>query len=188
MSPSAMHRTLRRSLVLSAIGAALAAGVSGCGGSTVAARQPVQQGRATAQSNDDSFSGETRAAAAPRGRVSVAQATSHPCALVSQAELGALAGATVIAQAEAPLGPTCVFRLSGARIVTLALQQQTLSAAAAALQHQAPARAGRHPAVCGLEGRPLLYAPVAPKLVLQISAPCQAAERIAARVISHLSA
>jgi hypothetical protein len=150
---------------------------------------PTQQARPTpVQSFVDSPETHVASPADIHGRVPIPQAIASPCALVSQAEMSGIAGAAVTAKSQAPLGPTCVFRLGSSSAITVALERLSFAGATRQLHQPQKVTVAGRASVCGNLGRPMLYAPVAQQLVLQVVAPCAVAQRVAAIAIARLKA
>ena len=118
----------------------------------------------------------------------------NPCTLVSKAEATKIAGEAIVRTAEAPLGPTCIYTGHGGKTaITLAVESMNL----AQVTHQMT-RLSRltlpthtpaaHTAYCGTLGGQMLFAPLANGQVLNVTAPCSIAPRIAATALSRLNA
>jgi hypothetical protein len=112
----------------------------------------------------------------------------NPCTFVTRAEAAAALHSQLVRELEAPLGPTCVLELKGMKqSVTLALQTLDVQRHIAQMK-QKPVRltiAG-HTAYCGTLGTSLLYVPLAAGRALQVSAPCGAAQALAAKAIPRI--
>jgi hypothetical protein len=112
-----------------------------------------------------------------------------PCTLVSRSQTQAVAGANVAAGIEAPLGPTCIYHVSGLPSpITLTLESLSFGQASHQLHQAHSLRIGARQAYCGTLGRQALLASIRPGQVLDVSAPCAIAQRIAAIALGHLVA
>jgi hypothetical protein len=113
----------------------------------------------------------------------------NPCKLVSSSELGAIAHQQVTSQIEAPLGPTCIFKLRGAPSdITLTVE----SAGFPQLVHQMrkPRRVTvrGHTGYCGSLGRPTLYLSLGGGRVMSIAATCNVTVAVADKALGRLTA
>lgn len=136
----------------------------------------VERAKATpAQSNDD---------------VSKTSRTQfNPCSLVSVAEAQAIVGAAITGSIEAPLGPTCVYKLGGSKPdITVAVESLNLSQATRHMTAPKAVVLGARRAYCGRLGTQMLFAPVARGRLLNVTAPCAIAPRLAALALAHLAA
>lgn len=115
--------------------------------------------------------------------------TLNPCTLVSAAQAQKIIGGAAAHSAEAPLGPTCIYRFNGSKTeVTLAVQTATLASLTRHLARRKQVSIGGHAAVCGTLGQPTMYLPLTGTEVLSISAPCAVAQRFAATALPQLEA
>lgn len=134
----------------------------------------VQRARSTPASTSDDTRGEKQAAL-------------NPCRLVSAAEAQAIVGAPIAGQLEAPLGPTCVYRLSGSsRQITLAIESLGFHQVTHEMTRPRPITVGHRRAYCGRLGTSMLFVPLRPGRVLNVTAPCSTAQRFAALALSRL--
>jgi hypothetical protein len=109
------------------------------------------------------------------------------CKLVSAAQASAVLGATVKKQVDAPIGPTCVYELGGSRPdVTITFQTETLSAFDSKLKNAVYLNVADHPAYCGDFGHPQIAVQMGTVELLNISAPCSQARRLAAIAVPHV--
>jgi hypothetical protein len=136
----------------------------------------VEHARPTpTQSNDD--------------RSSAPPAAFNPCSLVSVSEAHAITGIAIAGRTEAPLGPTCVYKLSGSKAsITLAVESLNLSQVAHQLTRAQTVIVGSRRAYCGRLGTPMLFAPVIRGRVLNVTAPCAIAQRFATLALGRLAA
>lgn len=113
----------------------------------------------------------------------------NPCKLASQAEVQAIARMPVTRQVEAPLGPTCIYTLRpSAADITLTVEPLSLAQAHRQLQRPSQVTIAGHKGYCGILGRQTLYLSVASGTVLQVTAACPVARRIAATAIGRIAA
>jgi hypothetical protein len=114
---------------------------------------------------------------------------SNPCKLVSVAQARTILGGTVIGSSEAPLGPTCVYKLSHSKSsITVAVEQANLSQVATHMvKRQQTTVRGRH-GYCGKLGAPMLYVNLGRGQILHVVAPCGVARQFAAVALDRLSA
>jgi hypothetical protein len=116
----------------------------------------------------------------------------NPCKLVSLSEAKTITDGAISGTAEAPLGPTCVYKLQGAKgakgDITLALESSSLSQATKHMtrRHEITVK-GRH-GLCGKLGSQMVYVPVPGGQVLHITAPCGLGQQFAAFALGRLSA
>jgi hypothetical protein len=98
-------------------------------------------------------------------------------------------GAPVSAQVEAPLGPTCIYQLRSSKpSVTMAVEMMGFRQAVQHMAHKQSISVAGHRAYCGTLGRPMLFVELNNGQVLNVTAPCGAAARLAHIAVSHLSA
>jgi hypothetical protein len=116
----------------------------------------------------------------------------NPCKLVSLSEAKTITDGAISGTTEAPLGPTCVYKLQGAKgakgDITLALESSSLSQATKHMtrRHEITVK-GRH-GLCGKLGSQMVYVPVPGGQVLHITAPCGLGQQFAALALGRLSA
>jgi hypothetical protein len=114
---------------------------------------------------------------------------SHPCALVSQRAAAAIVGAPIAGRIEAPLGPTCIFRLRSSRPdITLAVESLPAAELTKQMRRKKEVRVRGHRAFCGKLGAQVLVAPLPGSLVLNVTAPCSIGKRFAAIALAKLMA
>jgi hypothetical protein len=110
----------------------------------------------------------------------------NPCKLVTSREVSAITHRHVTRQTEAPLGPTCIYKLGAHDEITLAIDTGTLS------ERVSHARGPRRVTVSGRRGycvsmgRPTLYVELPRRRILDIAASCAVATRIAAKALSRI--
>jgi hypothetical protein len=116
----------------------------------------------------------------------------NPCKLVSLSEAKTITDGAISGTAEAPLGPTCVYKLQGAKgangDITMALESSSLSQVTKHMtrRHEITVK-GRH-GLCGKLGSQMVYVPVPGGQVLHITAPCGVGQQFAALALGRLSA
>ena len=80
-----------------------------------------------------------------------------PCSLVTQAQAGAILGGAVRLPAEAPQGPTCIYRTAkGDGFVSLSVQTSDFARAKRKLREATKVDLGSCTGLCGRYGRPTL--------------------------------
>jgi hypothetical protein len=113
----------------------------------------------------------------------------NPCTLVSRAEAEAIVGGRIQGMVEAPLGPTCIYKLrSPKKDITLAVEAIDLAQARRQLRKPNAVRVRGRRAYCGRLGAPRLFATVARGHVLSVAAPCGIAQHFAAQALRRLAA
>jgi len=113
----------------------------------------------------------------------------NPCAFVGAAQAQAIAGGLIKAQIAAPLGPTCIYKLSGSRPdITLAVESMSLPQVARQMRKTTQLSIGGHTAYCGTLGREMLFLSLSGGRVLNVTAPCALARQFAAAALSHVAA
>ncbi len=111
----------------------------------------------------------------------------NPCVFVSGAEAQAIIGTPIAGQTEAPLGPTCVFKLQGRRqTITIAVQSERISAQVRFMHKRRKFLLGGHRAYCGILGRAMLDVALGRGRILNIAAPCPVAVALATRALRHI--
>ena len=136
----------------------------------------VQKGRPTPGSSNDGVS-----SSAPKAL--------NPCTLVSTSEAQTMTGETIGARIEAPLGPTCIYRLQGSKSeITLAVQAASFSQARHHITKPTRVTIRGRQAVCGKLGTQMLLVPLGGGRYLNVTAPCAIAQRFAATALSRLTA
>lgn len=110
----------------------------------------------------------------------------NPCRLVSSVEARRILGGTV-AETEAPLGPTCIIKVSGQkRIITLSVETLSVPRELRQMKKLTRSTVAGHQAYCGGLGQPQLLLSLGGKKTLSVNAPCPAARALAAIAASHL--
>jgi hypothetical protein len=112
----------------------------------------------------------------------------NPCGFISRSQAASALGGPIVAETEAPLGPTCILRVRGRQPdVTIALEQSTLAAITSSMKGSHRTTVQGHVAVCGTLGRPMLFLSVSGGRVLNVTAPCDIAKALAAAALPHLT-
>jgi hypothetical protein len=112
----------------------------------------------------------------------------NPCKLVSKAEAQSITGRAVTASIEAPLGPTCIYQLSGSKSeITLQVESVSFTQATHQLSKRTQVTVRDHKSYCGSLGTQMLFVPLAGGTVLHVTAPCAIAQRFAALALSRLA-
>jgi hypothetical protein len=139
----------------------------------------TEKGKATSASND--------------GVSDIARSAFNPCTLVSMKEAQSIVGGSITDRFEAPLGPTCVYKMAGTKsLITLAVESLNLSQIRHEMTKPQPLALGRHGAFrayCGRLGQQMLFAPLSTRgEVLNVTAQCPIAQRFAALALTRLEA
>ena len=114
-------------------------------------------------------------------------AVSNPCALVSRSELQAILGRPVAAPVEAPQGPTCIYRpLRDKRVITLGVQSLEFAKLKAQIHDLRPVTVPGRTGYCGSYGQPTVFVPLSSARVLDVTASCDIATRIASAALTRL--
>ncbi|HXY38236.1 MAG TPA: hypothetical protein VEQ10_01115 [Vicinamibacteria bacterium] len=113
----------------------------------------------------------------------------NPCTLVSVAEAEAIVGGPIAGRIDAPLGPTCVYKLSGSKNeITLTVESLGFPQATGHMARREAVTIGRHPGYCGRLGTDMLFLRLGPGQLLNVTAPCPIAQRFATLALSRLVA
>jgi hypothetical protein len=113
----------------------------------------------------------------------------NPCTLVNQQEIESVVGGQVVARTEAPLGPTCIYRLAGAHpSVTVAVEDLRFPQVTSQMKGRAAVSVSGHQAYCGKLGSQMLFLPLGAGKVLNVTAPCGIAQRLAVLALARLRA
>jgi hypothetical protein len=110
----------------------------------------------------------------------------NPCTLVNRTEAQAIVGTTIASVAEAPLGPSCIYRLGGTRSITLSVQTAGFASVSTQLQRKHRLIVRGKTAYCGRLGNEMLYVRLPQDRVLNVVAPCDVAAAIAAKAVARL--
>ncbi len=123
------------------------------------------------------------------GTVLAAGSQLNPCTLVSVAAAQSITGGLIQDRVEAPLGPTCIYRLSNTHSsITLAVESQKLSQIAHHMTQRRQLDIGGRRAFCGKLGTQMIFVPLASGRILNVTAPCSIAQRFAQLALSRLAA
>jgi hypothetical protein len=110
----------------------------------------------------------------------------NPCTLVTLSAARGIVPA-IGSAAEAPLGPTCIFkRGDGKPSITLTVGVMNFAKVTQGLQNSGAVTVGKHSGVCGTRGRDALYLSLGPNRALNVTAPCRIAKALAAIAASKL--
>jgi hypothetical protein len=112
----------------------------------------------------------------------------NPCTLVSMSEAEAITGGSVRSRVEAPLGPTCVYKLNTRRYITMTIETVNASRTTRQLRKPRSLTIAGHRAYCAKLGAEMLFVPLSNDQLLNITAPCQVAQRLAAKALDRLPA
>lgn len=177
-SVSRRARELSRARALAAVAVLFgAAVVSGCSGS--------HPGSSSAPTTAASSRLPGDAPSASTGSPTTVPAV-NPCSLVSrqQAE-SALKQALNVK--EAPLGPTCIYTDKAATVVaTVAVQKGSVEQVRSQMKQVEVTASGKHQLVCGVYGKTMLVTSLSSGSMLEIAAPCPAAQKMAADALAKL--
>jgi hypothetical protein len=143
---------------------------------TVYTGRVVQSGASTPASSGDDTS--------PPGQ---RQLGPNPCGLVSKATAQALVGARLASRTVAPLGPTCIFKFAHTtRQITIAVEPVSFTAISRELGRRQRMTVSGRPAFCGTRGTQTLFVSLRGGGVLNVTAPCHVAQRLAAKALTRL--
>jgi hypothetical protein len=132
--------------------------------------------------------GATTSAKPPRS-VLAGGSQLNPCRLVSLAEAHTITGGSVQSASEAPLGPTCVYQLSGKEPdITLAVESAKLAQATHGMRPRRTVTVAGHTALCGRLGVQMLFVPLTGGRLLNVTAPCSIAQQFAGHALGRLEA
>jgi hypothetical protein len=136
---------------------------------------PVQPARSSGSASNDEHHQVVRA--------------TNPCRLVSVAQAQSITGG-VVSSTEAPLGPTCIYKAvgTGKSDITLAVESLRLADATQQMHQRQALNIRGHLGYCGTLGRPMLFVSVGSGKVLNITAPCSIASRLADLALGRLTA
>jgi hypothetical protein len=109
---------------------------------------------------------------------------------VSVAEVQGITHGTIAGRTEAPLGPTCIYRLVGKSTTDITLVVESIRPSQLAPQVAKARRltVARHPAYCVTLGTQMLFVQLSGGRVLHVTASCPVAQRLAAAALKRLSA
>jgi len=111
----------------------------------------------------------------------------HPCLILTGAEVARVTHVSVTQTTEAPIGPTCIYRVAATPgQYAFAVESLAFKVAAANVpRHRLTAIAG-HRAYCRTLGQPTLFVDLPAGRVLSVQAPCRTAARLATRALRAL--
>jgi hypothetical protein len=110
--------------------------------------------------------------------------SSNPCKLVTRGEAEAILGRPISAPTLAPLGPSCIYRVRGARqAVTLAVQATPFAPLKSRLTKAQHKTVAGRTAFCGVYGQTTTIVALSRGRVLTIAAPCATGFRFAAKAL-----
>jgi hypothetical protein len=147
----------------------------GGGADRITRSHTVQRAHSVAGSSSDDVSGT---GAAPV----------NPCTLVSLPEAQSITGSAIVGRIEAPLGPTCIYRSSSSKAdVTLTIEYESFSQVTRHMAARKAMAISGHRSYCGRLGATMLFVPLADGHVLNVTAPCDVAERFATLAVGRLA-
>jgi hypothetical protein len=112
----------------------------------------------------------------------------NPCALVSLSEAEAITGGAIHGRVEAPLGPTCVYKLNSKRYITMTIETVSPVQVTRHLKSPKSLDIRGHRAYCARLGAEMLFVPLGPNRLLNVTAPCALGQHFAARALTRLPA
>jgi hypothetical protein len=114
----------------------------------------------------------------------------NPCTLVPLAQAEAITRGAIVTRQEAPLGPTCLYRLRRSKgMITVAIESVSLAQVSGRTStRRAPVDVGGHRGYCARLGAQTLLVPLRGRQLLTVTAPCVLAQRFAAEALKHLVA
>lgn len=174
---------------------ALALAVSGCGST---AHHAVTGTTAVASAARVPAGGQAASTHGARAQTAVPRSQPRsggsvkpldPCQLVPRARAQSLSGARVTATTEAPLGPTCIYRLSAAPgQITLAVHSDGLPVVLGQMSARHAVVVHGRRGYCGRVGLPTLVVGLSAGRYLSVTAPCGLASRYADAALAALRA
>jgi hypothetical protein len=181
-------------LMTALMAAALLAGCGGGGDGDAPKGPPGSPDNPVAAKRQAENAGSEKAATVKPGYAKLLQKQTSkpaerftPCNLVTKSQAEAILRTAVAEPVEAPLGPTCVYRSRNGRTsVSLAVAPQSLSAASRQVEQPAALKVTGHRAVCGRQGRSMLYVSIKRGQTLSVAAPCVTALKFAATAVRQL--
>lgn len=113
-----------------------------------------------------------------------------PCSFVTRVEAQTILHAQVQREIEAPLGPTCIIEVRGEKqSITLAVEAIDVPRDIAQMKKKPTQLSiGGRTAYCGTLGSSLLFVELGGGRVLEVVAPCAAAEALAAKALPRIKA
>ena len=112
-----------------------------------------------------------------------------PCKLVSSSEVQGIAQHPVAGQINAPLGPTCIYKLRGAQSdITLAVESAGFKQLVRQMKKSQRVSIRGRTGYCGQLGKPTLYLSLGAGRVLSVSASCRLTVPIADTALGRLGA
>jgi hypothetical protein len=161
------------------------------------AHDPVNSGSVTrhafpgtggGQVNDENPA-SSRAPGAAASEVRRAPGPRNPCTLVSRTEAQGILGRPIATPVEAPLGPTCIFRPTGAgNLVTLTVGSSDVVARVKPhLHNRSEQNVDGRLAYCADYGQAATFVPLGRGRILTVTAPCAVGVRFAAKAVPRLS-
>ena len=112
--------------------------------------------------------------------------TTNPCAYVSNAKAAAALRVAVVRSTEAPLGPTCVFKVKRRTGASMSVEVAAMATELRQMKQVSRSRITGHRAYCGKLGHSLLLVPLADHYVLDVTAACPAARAIARAALHRI--
>ena len=110
----------------------------------------------------------------------------NPCKLVPVGSASTILHAHVT-EIDAPLGPTCIFKLRGRKqTYTLAIEAISVSATVRKMKHVSKFKLTGHSAYCGRLGTDVLLVALPHRQALDVHAPCRAARGLASVALPHI--
>jgi hypothetical protein len=111
----------------------------------------------------------------------------HPCNLVRLSEAQTITGGRIADTTEAPLGPTCIFKLSRPKAdITLAVEKMSFSQVTHQMSTRKSVRVRGRWAYCGKLGAQMLFVPLSKGQLLNVTAPCPVAQQFAEHALGRL--
>jgi len=88
---------------------------------------------------------------------------------------------------EAPQGPTCIYRpIRAKRVITLSVQSLEFARLKAQIHDLRPVTVHGRTGYCGSYGQPTVFVPLSSGRVLDVTASCSVATRIASAAVTRL--
>jgi len=158
--------------------------IAGCGGSG----SPTSS-NATSPSTIAAHAVTTPKATKGSGKPVKRPKTPDPCKLVTARQAATALHLASVTATEAPLGPTCIYLdPKHKQVATLSVQVINFAHDLKSMKQVTHTTIASHKAYCGTLGSPMLLVPLTHSEVLDVTAPCQAAEALASVALSRIGA
>jgi hypothetical protein len=158
--------------------------IAGCGGSS-----PSSSGSPSSSTTIAAHAVTTPATTKGSGKPLKRPKTPDPCKLVTAKQAATALHLASVTSTEAPLGPTCIYLdPKHKQVATLSVQVINFAHDLKSMKQVTKTTIAGHKGYCGTLGSPMLLVALTHGEVLDVTAPCQAAEALAAVALSRISA